>query len=195
MTVRTSAHPADSSQRHGVQATLYALISFALMVTALVIGAAPAQAEPIAEPITAEAAAVWSNWSEVPGQGLTPDAPNTVNYRGEQYVFVRGTDNRIYRNINDTGSWTGWAEIPGGGLTYSAPNAAVYNNQLYVFVQGTDNRIYRNRLNTNGSWTGWAEIPGGGLTPSAPGPGVYKGDLSVFVRGTDNRIYVNVLTP
>lgn len=142
MTVRTSAHPADSSQRHGVRATLYALISFALMVTALVIGAAPAQAESI----TAEAAAVWSNWSEVPGQGLTPDAPNTVNYRGEQYVFVRGTDNRIYRNINDTGSWTGWAEIPGGGQTPSAPGPGVYKGDLSVFVRGTDNRIYVNVL-------------------------------------------------
>jgi hypothetical protein len=91
-------------------------------------------------------AAVWSGWSEVPGAGRTVDSPATVTFNGQQYLFVRGTDNRIYRNIDTAGSWTGWSEIPGAGTTYSAPSAAVYGNQLYVFVRGVDNRIYLNIL-------------------------------------------------
>jgi hypothetical protein len=87
-------------------------------------------------------AAVWSGWSEVPGAGRTVDSPATVTFNGQQYLFVRGTNNRIYRNIDTAGSWTGWSEIPGAGTTYSAPSPAVYGTQLYVYMQGSDNRIY-----------------------------------------------------
>jgi hypothetical protein len=65
-----------------------------------------------------------------------------VTFNGQQYLFVRGTNNRIYRNIDTAGSWTGWSEIPGAGTTYSAPSPAVYGTQLYVYMQGSDNRIY-----------------------------------------------------
>jgi PAS domain S-box-containing protein len=76
----------------------------------------------------------------------TYSAPTATVYHNQLYVFVRGTDNRIYRNIDTAGSWTGWSEVPGAGATYSAPTADVYRNQLYVFVRGTDNRIYLNVL-------------------------------------------------
>ena len=44
------------------------------------------------------AAGVQSGWSEVPGNGATPDAPAATQYRDTLYLFVRGTDNRIYVN-------------------------------------------------------------------------------------------------
>src|SRR3712207_7693462 len=53
-----------------------------------------------------------SGWSEVPGAGLTPDAPAAVVHRNWLYVFVRGTDNRIYVNRqNNGGNWATWTEV------------------------------------------------------------------------------------
>jgi len=90
--------------------------------------------------------AAWSGWSEVPGSGLTPSGPGATVYQGKSFLFVRGTDNRIYQNLLTNNSWSGWSEVPGGGLTPSNPGATVYQNRLFLFVRGTDNRIYQNRL-------------------------------------------------
>ena len=90
----------------------------------------------------AQASAAWTGWGEVPGGGLTPDAPATTNYEDTNYVFVRGTDNRIYQNRYNGANWTGWSEVPGGGLTPSAPYAVKYRGGLYLFVRGLDNRVW-----------------------------------------------------
>jgi hypothetical protein len=112
---------------------------------------------------------------------------------GTMYLFVRGTDNRIYQNHYDRG-WGGWSEVPGGGSTPSAPAAANYQGGAVVFVRGTDNRIYQNHNNDRG----WSEVPGGGTTLSGPaatatdaGTALPQTALYVFVRGTDNHIYWN----
>src|SRR5947209_3783830 len=51
----------------------------------------------------------WSGWREVPGHGLTPSAPaaTTLGFNvgnDTLYLFVRGTDNKIYVNsfVNGT---------------------------------------------------------------------------------------------
>ena len=44
-------------------------------------------------------AASWTGWSEVPGNGLTLSGPATTVYKGTSFLFVRGTDNRIYQNL------------------------------------------------------------------------------------------------
>jgi hypothetical protein len=77
---------------------------------------------------------------------LTPSGPGATVYQGKSFLFVRGTDNRIYQNLLTNNSWSGWSEVPGGGLTPSNPGATVYQNRLFLFVRGTDNRIYQNRL-------------------------------------------------
>jgi hypothetical protein len=41
----------------------------------------------------------WSGWSEVPGNGFTLSGPATTFYNGNDYVFVRGTNDHIYVNI------------------------------------------------------------------------------------------------
>jgi hypothetical protein len=92
-------------------------------------------------------AATWTGWSEVPGSGQTTDAPEAVNYHRKHFLFVRGTDDRIYVNRYD-GTWTGWSEVPGGGLTPSAPAAAVYRDTLRLYVRGNDNHIYVNKFHT-----------------------------------------------
>jgi streptogrisin C len=133
----------------------------------------------------------WSGWGEVPGAGATLAGPAAATYLGSEYLFVRGTDSRIYVNRLTGSSWTGWAEVPGAGATPNAPSVTVYNGTLRLFVQGTDNHIYANTL-SGSSWTGWSEVPGAGATPNGPGATTYNGAVHVFVQGTDSRIYVNV---
>ncbi len=151
----------------------------------------------------------WSAWNEVPGSFLTVDAPAVVGETAE--VFVRGNDNRIYRNRRTgSNSWAGWCEVPGNGFTYSAPAAVVIPGGLYLFVRGTDNRVYGNRRTGTGcratdvvQWTGWHPILNNqngtgaysGLTYSAPSA-VYEhyegysfGRIHLFIRGLDDRIY------
>jgi hypothetical protein len=132
-------------------------------------------------------------WSPVPGGGLTPSSPEGVAFNGEPWLFVRGTNNRLYLNRLTGGSWTGWSEVPGGGLTPSSPGAVVFNNELYLFVRGTDDALYLNRW-TGTSWAGWGGVPGGGRTPSSPAAAVWNNALYLFVRGTDSRIYINGLS-
>ena len=44
----------------------------------------------------------WNGWNEVPGNGFTVSGPATTSYNGNDYVFVRGTNDRIYLNIFHT---------------------------------------------------------------------------------------------
>ena len=140
-------------------------------------------------------AAFWTGWSQVPGGGATPDAPGATTYQGRLYVFVRGTDNRIYLNrLTGSSAWTGWSEVPGGGFTPSGPAATSYAGQLYLFVRGLDSKIYLNRLTGLGSWTGWGEVPGAGLDPFRTGcSGLWRAPATVRTSGTDSAIYYNSL--
>ena len=106
-------------------------------------GAVTADVRPVAG--NAQALATWSGWSEVPGNGFTKDAPEAISYHGRHYLFVRGTDDRIYLNRLTGNGWSGWSEVPGGGFTLSAPAASVYRGVLRLYVRGTDDRIYVNR--------------------------------------------------
>jgi hypothetical protein len=133
---------------------------------------------------------LWSGWNQVPGNGLTPDAPAATRFQGTLFLFVRGTDNRIYVNQLNGSTWSNWNQVPGNGLTPSGPAATQYGNTLYLFVRGTDNKIYVNTFDGS-SWSGWSEVPGNGLTPDAPGATRFAKTLYLLVRGTDNRIYVN----
>jgi hypothetical protein len=67
-------------------------------------------------------------------------------------IYIRGTDNRIYKNYfnRSSGSWGSWNEIGGGGTTISASTAVIAifgvgpqnSFRTFVFGRGTDNRIY-----------------------------------------------------
>jgi hypothetical protein len=133
---------------------------------------------------------VWSGWSEVPGNGFTLSAPATASYNGKDYVFVRGTNNRIYLNSFNGTTWSGWSPVPGNGSTPSALRAATYKNTLYLFVRGTNNRIYLNSFN-GATWSGWSPVPGNGSTYDTPGAVLYGSNLDLFVRVTNNSIYMN----
>ncbi|MEU7903505.1 hypothetical protein, partial [Actinoplanes sp. NPDC049118] len=85
--------------RKGRGGPLVAAVAGVLVMSLAALGlASPAQA---ARPPVAEADAIdqWTGWGELPGGGATPDSPAAVSYNGNQNVFVRGTDNAIYRNV------------------------------------------------------------------------------------------------
>ena len=135
----------------------------------------------------------WAGWSEVPGGGTTYDAPSAaIAGLNDMYVYVRGTNDRVYLNRWTSRSrWPGWSEVPGDRLTYSALGANSAMPASGVYRRGTDDRIYSNTA-TNAdatTWTGWSEIPGGGRTPDAPVVAKNSGEL--FVRGTYNGIHTN----
>lgn len=171
-----------------------------LLVFASAFTMAPAQTKTSSTPQQSNRAAVaWSGWSQVPGNGLTTAGPATTVYQGKTYLFVRGTNQRIYQNVLTNSSWSGWSEVYGNGLTPSNPGVTVYQNKLYLFVQGTDfvpgtggSRIYQN-VRDSSRWSGWSQVSGNGLTPSGPAATAYGTKLYLFVRGTDNRIYQNLL--
>jgi hypothetical protein len=146
-----------------------------------VTGKAAAPATPLAQQ--------WSNWAEIPGGGATPDAPAATVFNNTLYLFVRGTDNKIYLNRLGS-SWSGWSEVPGAGATPAAPAATVFSGKLYLFVPGTDDRIYQNQLN-NTSWSGWSQVPGNGVTKTGVGADVYRNVLYLYAGGTNNHIFLN----
>ena len=133
----------------------------------------------------------WSRWSEVPSAEETTSSPASASYQNTLYLFVRGTDSRIYQNTLNGSNWSGWSQPPfGNWQTTSAPSAIQYGNILYLFIQGLDSRIYQNTLNGR-NWSGWSEVPCSGLTPRTPDAIQYKNTLSLYVQGTDNGIFQN----
>ena len=97
----------DQPTRHLPRRTFLtaAAVTTAAVAVATTTGISPAQAAPL------------SNWTELPGGGASPDAPAPVAYNGIEYVFVHGTDNKIYVDLNNGVSWSGWRTVPGNGAT------------------------------------------------------------------------------
>jgi hypothetical protein len=102
-------------------------------------------------------------------------------------VFVRGTDNALWRRSWNGTSWSAWSSL--GGTLTSDPSAVSQGpNHIDVFVRGTDNAIWHRAW--NGSlWSTWDSSVGGTATsaPDAASWGV--GRLDVVVRGTDNGLW------
>ena len=79
--------------------TMFAFgILLLLFSTAFAVAPTQTRASSTAPSPTIPAQVGWSGWSEVPGNGLTLSGPATTHYNGRDYVFVRGTNNRIYVN-------------------------------------------------------------------------------------------------
>jgi hypothetical protein len=100
----------------------------------------------------------WSGWSEVPGHGIPTSAPVVTTLYltagNSLYLFVRGTNNKLYVNTFANGTtWSSWSQVPGNGLTPDAPGAtaAATNTSgtagfVALSVRGSNNRIYLNVL-------------------------------------------------
>ena len=117
-------------------------------------------------------------WPEVPGGGLTKDAPNALRVFSHTVLFVRGLNDGIWFNIRNgspegsspslLGEWSGWEEIPGEGRTQRAVTSIFdANGVIHVFAVGVGNTAYGTygTLRDDGAvpqidWSGfWYEIP------------------------------------
>jgi Glycosyl hydrolases family 18/Repeat of unknown function (DUF346) len=124
-------------------------------------------------------------WSALGGLATSgPDAASRGSTTAD--VFVRGTDNAMWRNFWNGTSWSGW-EPQGGGLA-SGPGAVAWGpNRLDAFVRGTDNRLWHKWWD-GAAWRGWESL--GGVLASGPDVASWGPNrLDVFVRGTDNQLW------
>jgi hypothetical protein len=124
-------------------------------------------------------------WNALGGKATSgPDVSSWNSTNGD--VFVRGTDNGLWRDAWNGTAWSGWA--PYGGRLASDPSAVAWGpNRIDVFVRGTDNQLWH-RWWDGTAWRGWEPL--GGVLSSGPdvssrGPG----RLDVFVRGSDNQLW------
>lgn len=101
-------------------------------------------------------------------------------------VFVRGTDNALWRDFWNGTSWAGWA--PYGGSLASGPGAVSWDaNRIDIFARGTDNQLWHKWWDGS-AWGGWERL-GGVLSSGADVSSWGPRRLDVFVRGTDNQLW------
>lgn len=75
----------------------------------------------LALPVPASASAdPGPGWSEVAGGGATPSAPAPAVFPGQEYLFIRGTNNLVYLNRGNGSTFNGYTEVPGGFTTIDA---------------------------------------------------------------------------
>lgn len=92
----------------------------------------------------------WQNWESLGGPNggqISSDpesGPSVASWGSRRLdVFVRGTDDAVWRKWSDNGgaSWSNWESL--GGVVTSSP-AAISRapNLIEVFVRGTDGKLY-----------------------------------------------------
>ena len=101
----------------------------------------------------------WSGWRSLGGRSYTAPAATVSPQGGDPWVFVRGTNDRLY--VNPTRSASGWSSL--GGVLIDAPTAGGATGRVDVVVRGTDNALWL-RMYRNGAWSGWLRA----WSPAAP---------------------------
>jgi hypothetical protein len=93
---------------------------------------------------------------EPPPEEDVPSAPAiTVDNKGHQWVFVRGTDGALWAK-RDSENWFSL----GGGLT-SGPDAMVAaDGRILVVARGLDGATWEIYQDTNGAWSNWFSLGG-----------------------------------
>jgi hypothetical protein len=136
----------------------------------------------------------WAGWKEVPGGGLTANAPAAgFGPNGSLVLSVTGLDHAVWLNSTTDGSnWTGWSSI--GGQTFAA--AMLAPPTVHCYVPGTDDEVFVNSTTDLQNFTGWSVVPGGGLTDVALCQDSFNfsgtgGADVLFAKLLDNRIYYN----
>jgi len=107
------------------------------------------------------------------------------------YAFVRGMNNKIYRNMYYLNpSWEVWTQLP-SGATPSGVAVARHGGKIYLAVRGMNDKIYYGELDElTEEFSGWTYV--GGSTPSKPAIAIDPdaGYLWIVVRGMNDRIYI-----
>jgi hypothetical protein len=137
------------------------------------------------------AATTWRSWG-----GLLSSAPDAVNeYSGDQDVFVRGTDFKLYWRVGHSGVPTGsWQRLSGAMNLTSNPSAAIDDTgtlPIHVFARGAGNHLY---YRSGPPWTAWTSL--GGVLTSGPDAVVFGafGSVYVFARGADKALWYRHFT-
>lgn len=149
------------------------------------------------------------NWVDqgLPSGAEVSDGPAVLTFReGNEprkiYVFVRGSNGRLYVNWWDGTRWA-WAEQgqPGNTILSDAPAVVGFQEtnqreKIYVFVPGLDGRLYVNWW--DGAQWAWANqgLPPGSTVSEAPTAIAYRDvdqvqKIYAFIRGRNGRLYVN----
>ena len=141
----------------------------------------------------------WTGWYEIPKDGFSDAKPATCLFKGEIYLFIKGTDSRVYVNRSkDSVAWVGWTEVPGGMKTDTGLGVTASDSRLWLVAKGFDHTINLTQFDDTG-WSSWSEVAGGGRTGAAIaiqyciGSGFLSDHLYIFCKGvgSDQQIYMN----
>ena len=119
--------------------------------------------------------------------GAVTSGPDASSWGASRLdVFIRGTDNGLWRRSFDGTSWSSWEGL--GGVLTADPSAISWGtNRIDVFVRGTTGELWH-RTFDGSTWSAWDNL--GGMLTSAPGTASWgAGRLDVFVRGTDKHLW------
>ncbi|WP_144127003.1 hypothetical protein [Catellatospora sichuanensis] len=114
--------------------------------------------------------------------------PNAVAFSNELYLFIRGTNDRVYYNKTGGGPFGQWQQIQDQKFYWDV-SGVVFLNQLYVFA--TRNKQIYACKSSGGAFDSWGRVPTNGQTDLGPCAVVFDNVLNLFVCGTDGRIYRN----
>lgn len=159
----------------------------------------------------------WSNWSPVPGEFTTDQAPAAATDPfGELLLLSKGLNDReIYLNrFRQTGQsalpdspnsndgrereWDGWRRDPFRIVTPHALSCAQHNQRMYAFAVKPEGGIlhkYFSTEETTETVQSWVDVPGGLLTSTNVSSAMVNGRLVVCALSQDRKIYLNELAP
>lgn len=136
----------------------------------------------------------FGSWVQLPGNGETTDSPTAVSDSITLTVFVRGTDNRVWRQERRNGNWNSTWQVITDRI--SATSVLRVNGPIgvrrtsgsepimaYAVELGTG-KIYWNDAPAINSGQ-WSELPGGGVAST----GVSGNWAGIVIRGSDGLVY------
>jgi hypothetical protein len=134
-----------------------------------------------------------SGWTKQNLAGAALASPEALPFNQALWVFVRGTDDRLYRWYGGPGApggasaplWQAPKLIDGAIALANSPTAVVYRGQVHVVARGADNGIYH----WWGNGVSWQREKLPGAFTSAPSVSVYGNQFQIAGRGTDGNLY------
>src|SRR4030095_15750127 len=147
--------------------------------------------------------------SEVPGGGLTGDAPFAIEYHSALWLYGVGTDHKVYENVlypsrSGYEHWQNWRQTRGYVLSASGVKenflsaggvvGTVYRNKIYLFgIGASDYEFYVWDTQVDRWNEYWTRVPGGKTSWAEAAATVYRDKLYLFgVDRVDKGFYMKV---